>query len=612
MLISIKNLLGKLQELKDSIIVYLDVEKEDIMTRLKKMKISRIVDHTSTDHGLTNVPEKKDLSDILQKRSAFYEKYFDIRVWPEIGISLEKLKKQTLDAILRMAEKDGKKQYTSTRGNIEYMPDYPLWNLKEVILSGMVPNEHGGGLYVPKTKLPFINTGMIKRLVSLSCYQERAKIILEMLIPCNQISPQILSKMILEGYSTFQSDQNVIVPLHNLDENIFLEELFHGPTGSFKDLALQLLPRLIGAVMHPEQRSLYVVATSGDTGSAVLEGFGRLQQYKSQLALLVMYPENGISTIQKQQMVSFDGGKNVTVVGIRGNFDDCQKIVKELFAKESFLQEIKSHFNVTLNTANSINYGRILPQIIYHINSYCELVNQNQIQVGDMVDICIPTGNFGNILSAISAKEMGIFFDNIICASNDNKILNDFFETGIYDLRKRNLKKTISPAIDILISSNLERYLWMCLGSKRTSELYSNLAKDMYFKVTQNELSIIKRKSNTHHGWCGEDECRGVIADFRERKGYMLDPHTAVGVKVAKDFRKINLRENKQAMIIASTAHYSKFEFSLDEGDLPKYPGDHIGINRCKDNLIVHSELLDANLDEIISYLKTFLVSAFK
>ena len=608
----IPKLFSIFQELEGSLVVYLDVEKDDILTRLKKMKVSRIVDHTSTYNNLTTKTPKSKLSDILQKRLVYYEKYFDIRVWPEKGVSLETLKTQAYGMVLRMADKEKEKQYTSTRGNIDVVETIPSWNLKKVILSGMVPNEYGGGLYIPKANLPYLNTGMIKRLVSLSSYQERAKIILEMLIPHHQISAQALALMISEAYSTFQTDPNVIVPLHNLDENIYLEELFHGPTGSFKDLALQLLPRLIGAVMKCDQRSLYVVATSGDTGSAVLEGFGRLQQYKSQLALLVMYPENGISPIQKQQMVSYDGGKNVSVVGIKGNFDDCQKIVKELFANKCFLEEIKTKYNVTLNTANSINYGRILPQIVYHINSYCNLVCQKVINVGEMVDICIPTGNFGNILSAICAKEMGVSFDNIICASNDNKILSDFFETGVYDLRARNLKKTISPAIDILVSSNLERYLYMCLGPQRTSELYRNLSNDKYFRITEKELSMIKNKSNIHHGWCNEEECKAIIADMKERKDYMLDPHTGVGVKVAKDFRKAKSINDKKKMIVASTAHYAKFEFATDEGQLPQYPRKHIGIHECKNKAVVHSARLEATLNVIIDYLNEFLSSSFK
>ena len=277
--------------------MYLDVEKDDILKRLKKMKVSRIVDHTSADTNLTNGLGKRELADILQKRLVYYEEYFDARIWPEKSVSLESLQKQALDEILTMVDQEREKQYTSTRFVDNLMNESSFWNLKEVILSGMVPNEYGGGLYVPKAKLPHFNVGMIKRLVSLPSYQETAIIILEKLIPHHQITPQKLSKLISEAYSTFQTNPNIIVPLHNLDENIFLEELFHGPTGSFKDLALQLLPRLIGAVMKSDQRSLYVVATSGDTGSAVLEGFGRLQDYKSQLALLVMYPENGITQI---------------------------------------------------------------------------------------------------------------------------------------------------------------------------------------------------------------------------------------------------------------------------------------------------------------------------
>ena len=572
------------------------------------MKVSRIVDHTFTDESLADADNEYTLSRILQKRIPFYEKYFDIRIWPKQGVTIEELQTETKDAVIRHIEQK-RKSYTSTR--MEKDDGNKTWNFNEVLLSGMVPNAYGGGLFIRNTALPYLDLDIIQRLSTLSSYQERAKIILEKLISFEDITPQRLSVMISDAYSSFQSPLNVVVPVHRLDHKMFIEELFHGPTGSFKDLALQLLPRMIGSAMLPNQRTLYIVATSGDTGSAVLEGFGRIKEYKDQLALFVMYPDNGISTIQKQQMVSFDGGKNVTVVGIKGNFDDCQNMVKSLFANDKFLQKIKTRFNVTLNTANSINYGRILPQIVYHINSYCNLLQQYQIEVGELVDICIPTGNFGNILSAIFAKQMGIPFDNIICASNDNKILNDFFEKGLYDLRDRLLKRTISPAIDILVSSNLERYLWLCLGGQRTSNLYHELAVNRYFEVTNKELTKIKNVANIRHGWCTEEACKNTIERYKERCDYFLDPHTAVAVNVADRYLLGNKDKPVHPMLIASTAHCSKFLPPSAHTHPTTYPADHIAIKNCFHKPIVHSIILESNLDQVIQYMEVFLANCF-
>ena len=303
------------------------------------MKVNRIVDHT----GINLRPNKEKLKDtdemayILEQRLSSYEKWFDLRIWAGKNITLEDLKLKTRHEINRYM-KYINKEYTSTRFEND---ESKCWGMMEVLLKGMVPNEYGGGLFVRQCPFPHFDKDAIDRLASLANYQQRAKIILEKLIPFNQIRPQRLSLMISEAYRGFQTPLEVVVPVRNLTGNIYLEELFHGPTGSFKDLALQLLPRMIESGMSTDQRILYVVATSGDTGSAVLEGFGRLNNSQNKLAFLVMYPEDGISPIQKQQMVSFDGGNNVSVVGMKGNFDDCQKIVKGLFASKHFLSKMK-------------------------------------------------------------------------------------------------------------------------------------------------------------------------------------------------------------------------------------------------------------------------------
>ena len=320
-----------------------------------------------------------------------------------------------------------------------------------------------------------------------------------------------------------------------------------------------------------------------------------------------MYPTQGISKIQKQQMVTCESS-NVKVIGVNGNFDDCQRMVKKILNDEDFKKTLLKKVAVNLNTANSINWGRILPQILFHIHNYLEMANQGYIEMGQKVDLCIPTGNFGNVLSAIFAKTMDVPYDKIIVASNENKVLHDFFSTGFYDLRSRNLIKTVSPAIDILVSSNLERLLWMQLGSNRVSELMQNLAQERFFQVTPEELEKVK-SFNLESGWCNEEDCKSTMIKVWNNDKYMLDPHSSVAVKVAQEFSSEN------PLLVCSTAHYSKFveecKDIFESIDKIDNPSPHEGIEKCKTKKIIHEKTVDVNYDKICEILTQFATEYF-
>lgn len=324
-----------------------------------------------------------------------------------------------------------------------------------------------------------------------------------------------------------------------------------------------------------------------------------------------MYPSKGISKIQKQQMVTCSSS-NVKVIGINGDFDDCQRMLKKLLADFEYKTFLLKRFSVHINTANSINWGRILPQILFHIHNYLEMVKQGFVEIGQKVDLCIPTGNFGNMMSAVFAKTMDVPYDKLICASNDNNVLNDFFKTGIYDLRQRSLIPTIAPAIDILVSSNLERLLWMHLGSHRVKELMQSLAQDKYFQVTPEELQDIKDKTNIESGFCNEIQCKETIRRVWNNDKYMIDPHTSVAVKVAKE-----LQVDEKPMLVVSTAHYSKFVEECNDileeigQDNIKIPSPHEGIEECKSKEIIHDIVLDADYDQVCEMLTKFAQEYF-
>lgn len=307
-------------------------------------------------------------------------------------------------------------------------------------------------------------------------------------------------------------------------------------------------------------------------------------------------------------MTSFQKG-NVKVVAVEGDFDDCQSLVKKMFQQESLASFLKDAHNVKLNTANSINWGRLIPQMVYHFHTYMELVDRNAIELGGKVDLCIPSGNFGNILSGLLAKSLGVPYGDMVVASNENNILADFFKTGKYDLRKRCLKQTVSPAIDILVSSNLERWLFLQLGAEKVADLYAKLNEERYFELSEEDMELV-RSGCIKAGWSGEEECKEELIQTANKSGYVLDPHTSVGVVVGRRYR------TDHPMVVMSTAHYSKFWSDIQdcinkpENEISN-PPEHLGIKSCLTKEVVHKEEIQPNLEDLISLVKQFVSSTF-
>jgi len=275
------------------------------------------------------------------------------------------------------------------------------------------------------------------------------------------------------------------------------------------------------------------------------------------------------------------------VVAVEGDFDDCQRLVKSMFAEEEMKTFLGEQHGVSLNTANSINWGRLLPQVAYHFHAYLQLVEQGQISLGDQVDLAVPCGNMGNMVSALIARSMGLPFGKMIIACNSNNVLADFFRTGVYDLRERSLTRTISPAIDILVSSNLERWLCLQLGQQRVAELYKELATKKVFSLTEEERELVC-PSYIEADWCSEEDCKKEVVRSLSSTDYLLDPHTAVAVAVAR-----RCRRTKVPLMVLSTAHFSKFWddleslVSITQADV-KRPGVHHGIKSCLEKLVIH------------------------
>ncbi len=334
-------------------------------------------------------------------------------------------------------------------------------------------------------------------------------------------------------------------------------ELWHGPTSAFKDMALQVLPHLMRQALiktGETDQILILVATSGDTGKAALAGFADVPQTK----IMVFYPEGGVSDLQRLQMVT-QTGSNVNVVAVKGNFDDAQNGVKKIFGDKSIRAEL-SELGVKLSSANSINWGRLAPQIAYYVSVYVDLVESGQIKLGDKINMVVPTGNFGNILAAYYAKRMGLPIDRLICASNANHILTDFFRTGVYD-RNREFYRTMSPSMDILISSNLERLLYHETGDpRRVKKMMDDLSSTGKFKID----TVLKKKLDRifYANFATEEETlRGIKHVFDTFERYIIDPHTAVGFVVSEKYRQVT--GDEKPLVIASTASPYKFAPSV-------------------------------------------------
>ena len=405
-----------------------------------------------------------------------------------------------------------------------------------------------GGLFVP-SEFPVFTPEFLKRLLPMN-YRERAAAILSMYL--TGFTGEEVAHCVGGAYKgTFEDDAPA--PLHTISPEVHMLELWHGPTCAFKDLALQILPFLLTAAVGksaPGTVPVILVATSGDTGKAALAGFAGVPGTR----IIVFFPKNGVSPIQRLQMVT-QTGENAAVCAIEGNFDDAQTGVKKIFG-DGEMKRFLSARGMAFSSANSINFGRLAPQIVYYVSAYCDLVRQGGVVLGEKVNVTVPTGNFGNILAAVYAKRMGLPLGRLVCASNRNNILTDFLRTGVYD-RNRPFFTTSSPSMDILISSNLERLLYHLYGNdpQATAALMRQLAAKGRYEVSAGVFRALREEF--YGGFCDEAATRKTIGDLFREKHYLCDPHTAVAVKVHGDY--VRETGDRTPCIIASTASAFKF-----------------------------------------------------
>ncbi len=406
-----------------------------------------------------------------------------------------------------------------------------------------------GGLLTPET-IPQIDGAFLENLVH-ARYQERAARIMGLYL--TDYTYEELLGFAENAYGPDKFDTAAVAPVRKVDDRTHCLELWHGPTSAFKDMALQMLPQLLSAALRKtgESRTACIlVATSGDTGKAAMEGFADVPQTK----IMVFYPKNGVSAVQEAQMVTQEG-ENVGVCAVVGNFDDAQAGVKRIFSDESIRTELADR-GYFLSSANSINWGRILPQVVYYISAYCDLLQSGGIRMGDKVNFCVPTGNFGDILAAYYAKRMGLPVNKLICASNCNDVLTDFLRTGVYD-RNRPFHTTMSPSMDILVSSNLERLLFDLSGEndEEVRGYMEALASDGRYEVSDAIKSAVREQY--WGGFCDEAGTAATIAEYYKNRGYLIDTHTAVAVHVMEQYRKATGDET--VTVFVSTASPYKF-----------------------------------------------------
>lgn len=436
--------------------------------------------------------------------------------------------------------------YISTRDN------YPSMSASEVIKLGMVP---AGGLFVPAA-VPVLSREEILARQG-GAYQETANWLLTLFLP--DFTSAEISSCVGQAYNEENFAHPQVAPLYRFDDRTYFLELWHGPTAAFKDLALQLMPHLLSRALlktHTERETVILVATSGDTGKAALEGFKNVPGIK----IIVFYPQGGVSKVQELQMTTTDGA-NTYVVAVKGNFDDCQNAVKAVFADGCFSSALAKK-GYELSSANSINWGRLLPQIVYYFQSYLTLIAQGAVSPGEKINFVVPTGNFGNILAGWYACRLGLPVHKLICASNENKILTDFFHTGSYDLH-REFKQTSSPSMDILISSNLERFLFEKTGhdAVKINRWMADLQEKGCFEVDTGTLKSMEKILSA--GYATEKDTLRAINEVFTSHTYLLDTHTAVGYRV---YQKYRLQTGDQTKtVINATANPFKFSRSVLE-----------------------------------------------
>ncbi len=427
-----------------------------------------------------------------------------------------------------------KNLYTSTRNK------QISRNAKDAILQGIADD---GGLYVfdqlDELKLP------LAEMMDMS-YNEMAAVVLKLLLP--DFSEEEVKACVKDAYEGY-FDCEEVTPL-NFQADMPILELFHGPTCAFKDVGLRMLPQLMSKAIESNKKDevMILTATSGDTGKAALEGFKDVDH----IGITVFYPEGGVSTMQHLQMATTTGN-NTRVCAIKGNFDDAQSNVKKIFNDLDLRKKLKDQ-NVVLSSANSINIGRLIPQVVYYIFAYKEMVKANKIQFNEPINFCVPTGNYGNVLAGYYAKMMGLPVKKFLVASNSNNVLYDFLTNGVYD-RKRDFFKTISPSMDILISSNLERLLYY--KSNKDADYIASLMKQLEeegsYQVSSEILESIQ--NDFYGGYANDEECIEMIKACYEKCGYVLDPHTACGYKVVKQYQK----QDDTPCVLLSTASPYKF-----------------------------------------------------
>ena len=431
--------------------------------------------------------------------------------------------------------------YTSTRG-ISTECETSAYAIK----TGLAKD---GGLFMPET-IPSLDKCEIEELIALPYAERAAKVLAKFLT--DYTYEELLSDT--ESAYCEASFGAHPAPVTKIDDETYMLELWHGPTCAFKDMALQIMPKLFVRALRKcgeERTAMILVATSGDTGKAALEGYKNVEGTK----IKVFYPTGGVSRIQKLQMQTQEGD-NVSVSGIVGNFDDAQNGVKRIFSDPKMAEALGER-GIFLSSANSINWGRLVPQIVYYISAYCDMVKEGVITLGKKIDVCVPTGNFGNIFAGYIAKLMGLPIEKLVCASNVNNILTDFLRTGVYD-RNRAFHATMSPSMDILISSNLERLLYTVIGTKKTAEYMKSLVECGRYELSAEDLAKISEHFLGYY--TSEEETVLAIKDAYENKKRLIDTHTAVAYNAAKCYMSDYKAERR--MLVVSTA--SAYKFAAD------------------------------------------------
>ena len=443
--------------------------------------------------------------------------------------------------------------YNSTENNKEVV------SAAQAIAQGISKE---GGLFVPQ-ELPVYTEATFKSLLPKS-YNERAKVIFADFLSdftADEIADCVDSAYTVEKFGS-DSPAPLVAKKYNGNE-INIMELWHGPTCAFKDMALQILPHFLTKSLkktYDGKTAVILVATSGDTGKAALEGFKDVDHTK----MIVFYPEDGVSPMQKKQMAT-QKGNNVNVCAIKGNFDDAQTGVKKIFTTEEIVDLLDKN-DMIFSSANSINWGRLLPQIVYYISAYCDLVNSGKIELGDKINIVVPTGNFGNILASYYASCMGLPVNKFICASNSNNVLTDFINTGIYD-KNRQFYTTASPSMDILVSSNLERLLYKFSGNDdaTVADWMNKLKTEGKYEVTEEVKKEIISKF--FGGYCDDEATKATIKKLFEEEAYLCDTHTSVAINVYNQY--VEKTGDKTPVVLASTASPYKFSHSVLEAVAP-------------------------------------------